>query len=169
MPMAAEGDMMAHEDPAAPAFAEESFFEYHLYTLDRRATVAENETKQMQLLSAASVPLKKTFLLVGQNWWYRGRQGDLGHDLPVGVYLELQNKQAGGLGKPLPAGTDPRLQAGQLGRPAVHRRGRDQAHAQGRDQSTSRSARPSTSSPRGPRPTSRTSRSATSTSRSPSR
>ena len=99
------GNLMAMKSAAPPAFNEEAFFEYHLYTLDRRATVAENETKQMQLLSAVNVPLKKTFLIVGQNWWYRQRQGDLGHDLPVGVYLEFENRQAGGLGKPLPAGT----------------------------------------------------------------
>jgi hypothetical protein len=105
MAMEAAGDVMAMKSAAPPRFNEESFFEYHLYTLDRRATVAENETKQMQLLSAAGVPLKKTFLIVGQNWWYRQRQGDLGHDLPVGVYLEFKNQQAGGLGKPLPAGT----------------------------------------------------------------
>ena len=105
-PMAMEaGDMRVMAAKAAPQFNEESFFEYHLYTLDRRATVAENETKQMQLLSAAAVPLKKTFLIVGQNWWFRQRQGDLGHDLPVGVYLEFENRASGGLGKPLPAGT----------------------------------------------------------------
>jgi len=103
--MEAASDMMATRAKTVQAFAEESFFEYHLYTLDRRATVAENETKQMQLLSAASVPLKKTYLVVGQTWWYRQRQGDLGHDLPVGVYLEFENRQTGGLGKPLPAGT----------------------------------------------------------------
>ena len=104
MPMEAAADI-AMMRQKAPAFAEEAFFEYHLYTLDRRATVAENETKQMQLLSATNVPLKKTFLLVGQNWWYRQPQGDLGQNIPVGVYLELENRQTGGLGKPLPAGT----------------------------------------------------------------
>src|SRR5262245_7881113 len=106
-PMAAmESDMAVKALPVAPPrFAEESFFEYHLYTLDRRATVAENETKQMQLLSASGVPLKKTFLVVGLSWWYRARQGDLGHDIPVGVYLEFKNEAKGDLGKPLPAGT----------------------------------------------------------------
>ena len=90
---------------APPRFAEEAFFEYHLYTLDRRATIRENETKQMRLLSGNGVPLKKTFLLVGQQFWYRSRMGDLGHDLPVGVFLELKNDAASRLGMPLPAGT----------------------------------------------------------------
>ena len=35
---------------AAPAFAEESFFEYHLYSLDRKTTVKDNQTKQISLL-----------------------------------------------------------------------------------------------------------------------
>jgi len=90
---------------AAPKFAEEAFFEYHLYTLDRPATLADNETKQMRLLAGNDVGLKKTFLLVGQPAWWRSRQGDLGHDVPVGVFLELKNAEANHLGTPLPAGT----------------------------------------------------------------
>jgi hypothetical protein len=91
---------------AAPAaFAEEGFDEYHLYTLDRRATLPENVTTQMRLLAAAGVPLKKTFVIVGQPAWYRSRVGDLGRDVPVGVYLEFKNDAASHLGMPLPAGT----------------------------------------------------------------
>lgn len=93
------------KDRAAPAFAEEAFFEYHLYSLDRPATIAENETKQMLLLSASQIGLKKSLLLVGQPYWYRSPQGDLGHDLPVDVFLEFRNDAASHLGKPLPAGT----------------------------------------------------------------
>ena len=44
--------------------------------------------------------LKKTLLLVGQQFWYRSRMGDLGHDLPVGVFLELKNDAASRLGMP---------------------------------------------------------------------
>ncbi|HEU4365773.1 MAG TPA: DUF4139 domain-containing protein, partial [Candidatus Krumholzibacteria bacterium] len=33
-------------------FAEESFFEYHLYALERKATIKDNQTKQISLLSA---------------------------------------------------------------------------------------------------------------------
>lgn len=98
---------MAQERKAAapPRFAEEAFFEYHLYTLDRRATIGENETKQMRLLSGSGIALRKLFLLSGETYWYRSRQGDLGHDLPVGVFLEFKNETANHLGLPLPAGT----------------------------------------------------------------
>jgi hypothetical protein len=88
-----------------PKLAEEEFFEYHLYTLDRKATLAENETKQLRLLTAAAVPLKKSFVVVGQPAWFRSRVGDLGRDLPVGVFLELRNDDASHLGMPLPGGT----------------------------------------------------------------
>jgi len=52
-------EMMA-ADAAAPApMAEEGLLEYHLYTLDRPTTIKENQTKQVSLLSANSVPVKK--------------------------------------------------------------------------------------------------------------
>jgi hypothetical protein len=51
----------------APAMKEENLFEYHLYTLDRPTTIQENQTKQVALLGAASVPVRKEFLLQGQS------------------------------------------------------------------------------------------------------
>ena len=102
-PFAAE--TMALTRRAAPKFTEEEFFEYHLYTLDRRTTLADNETKQMRLLAGNDVPLKKTYLIVGQPAWFRSRLGDLGRDLPVSVFLELKNDAASHLGMALPAGT----------------------------------------------------------------
>src|SRR5437762_2323980 len=45
----------------APAseMAQESLFEYHLYTLQRPTTIADNQTKQVALLSAGGVPVAK--------------------------------------------------------------------------------------------------------------
>ena len=40
---------------AAPMMAEESLFEYHLYSLARPTTLKENQTKQVALLAASSV------------------------------------------------------------------------------------------------------------------
>ena len=37
------------------------FFEYHLYTLGRRTTIRDRETKQLTLLSASHIPAKKLF------------------------------------------------------------------------------------------------------------
>jgi hypothetical protein len=84
--------------------AEESLFEYHLYTLNRPTTVADNQTKQVALLSAEAVPVKKEFLLKGRNYYYRSSYGDLGQKLKVGVYVDFENKERSHLGKPLPKG-----------------------------------------------------------------
>ena len=89
----------------APQFAEESFFEYHLYTLERPTTIKDNQTKQITLLQASSVPLTKRLLLVGQPGWFRGRYGTLSKDQKVAVVLEIKNAKEGGLGIPLPKGT----------------------------------------------------------------
>ncbi|HET9481978.1 MAG TPA: DUF4139 domain-containing protein [Candidatus Polarisedimenticolia bacterium] len=86
------------------AFAEEAFFEYHLYTLDRRATVKDRQTKQIALMEAPGATVRKIFLLAGQPHYYRGQVGQIGVDLRVGVTLELANSRANGLGIPLPAG-----------------------------------------------------------------
>jgi hypothetical protein len=39
--------------------AQEALFEYHLYTLPRPTTLADKQTKQVALLSAAGVPVSK--------------------------------------------------------------------------------------------------------------
>ena len=83
--------------------AEESLFEYHLYTLNRPTTIAENQTKQVALLSAAGVPVTKEFQLRGADYYYRSSYGDIGQKMKVGVFVEFDNK-GGNLGVPLPKG-----------------------------------------------------------------
>lgn len=97
----AKMDMMAAE---APRMAEESLLEYHLYTLDRPTTIAENQTKQVALLSAASVPARKELLLRGADYYYQSSHGELGQKMKVGVFVEFDNKEASRLGMPLPKG-----------------------------------------------------------------
>jgi hypothetical protein len=97
----------ARAEAPAPQFREEGFFEYHLYTLDRPATVKENQTKQMTLLTASAVPVTKRLILRGQrDYFYNTYAPDV--DLPpqkVSVYLEIENAQKNNLGFPLPKGT----------------------------------------------------------------
>jgi len=83
---------------------EESLFEYHLYTLTRPTTIAENQTKQVSLLSASGVPVRKELLLKGSDYYYQSSNGDLGQKLKVGVFVEFDNKEAAQLGMPLPKG-----------------------------------------------------------------
>jgi hypothetical protein len=89
---------------SAPQMAEEGLFEYHLYTLDRPTTLAVNQTKQVALLSAGSVPVRKEYLLQGQSYYYSGSYGDLGQKQKVGVFLEFDNRESSRLGMPLPKG-----------------------------------------------------------------
>jgi hypothetical protein len=82
---------------------EQALFEYHLYTLPRRTTVADNQTKQVELLDAPGVPATKTLELRGQPSYYRSVAADLGTRLKVGTYVTFTN-QGGALGVPLPRG-----------------------------------------------------------------
>jgi hypothetical protein len=94
---------MAAKAADAAGMQQESLFEYHLYTLQRPTTLAENQTKQVALMSANRVPVKKEFLLEGANYYYSGQHGELGQKIKVGVFVEFDNK-GGGLGIPLPRG-----------------------------------------------------------------
>jgi hypothetical protein len=89
---------------AAPQMQEESLFEYHLYTLDRPTTLKENQTKQVALLSASQVPVRKEYLLQGQNYYYQSSYGDLGDRLKVGVFVAFDNRTENRMGMPLPKG-----------------------------------------------------------------
>ncbi|MGH6938255.1 DUF4139 domain-containing protein, partial [Hypericibacter sp.] len=99
-------DMAAAPAPAAEqAMTEEALFEYHLYTLGRPTTIAENQTKQVALLSAASVPVDKEFRFT--NLTARGYTYDIGDQERVNatVYVSFVNNDASHMGMPLPKGT----------------------------------------------------------------
>lgn len=101
--MAMRNKMDMVSEAAAP-MAEESLFEYHLYSLDRPTTISENQTKQVALLSATNVPARKELVLRGADYYYGSSYGDLGQKLKVGVFVEFDNKEAAKLGMPLPKG-----------------------------------------------------------------
>lgn len=98
-----------------PTFAEKSFFEYHMYTMGRRTTIANNETKQLSLLSAAGAKVEKEMIFDGRgqwfrSWWYPGRNGDPGSGYStqngkVSVVLVFKNAKTNHMGMPLPKGT----------------------------------------------------------------
>ncbi len=94
---------MAAKVADAAEMQQESLFEYHLYTLSRPTTLAENQTKQVALMSATRVPVRKEYLLEGANYYYTGQHADLGRKIKVGVFVEFSNKGEG-LGIPLPRG-----------------------------------------------------------------
>jgi hypothetical protein len=96
---------IAAKEAASPQFKEESFFEYHLYTLDRRTTIKDNQTKQMTLLDANQVPIKKLFIFSGLPQYYYYQMNQESQKQKVGVFLELENTKKNNLGIPLPKGT----------------------------------------------------------------
>ncbi|MBU1706516.1 DUF4139 domain-containing protein [bacterium] len=80
-------------EAAAPQFEEKAFFEYHLYTLQRPSTIADNQTKQLSLFPPADVEAKRIY-----EYDYR-RDAER-----VRVSFEFENSQKAGLGMALPAG-----------------------------------------------------------------
>jgi hypothetical protein len=84
---------MAMPMAAAPQFEERGFFEYHIYTLSRPATVADRETKQLSLFPSARASAKKVFTYDGAR-----------DPKKVEVRIEFDNAKDNGLGMALPAG-----------------------------------------------------------------
>jgi hypothetical protein len=114
------GDMMmktAMAEAAAPQMSEEGLFEYHLYTVLRPTTIRDNQTKQVALLNASGVAVKKEFRLQGNPYYYRGQQGDLGQKLKIGVFVEFGNRKKDNLGMPLPKGIVRVYKQDKQGRP----------------------------------------------------
>jgi len=74
-------------------FEEKAFFEYHIYTLQRPATVANNQIKQISLFSPTEAKVNKTYSYDGAR-----------DQKKVRVNLEFENRKKFGLGMPLPKG-----------------------------------------------------------------
>jgi hypothetical protein len=97
-------EMRAAPAPMArQAATQEALMDYHLYSFDRPTSIADNQTKQLALLSAAAIPVQRQYLLAGSEYYYRERYGQIGQKLKPAVFLQFDNK-GGGLGKPLPGG-----------------------------------------------------------------
>lgn len=90
---------------AAANFQQENFSEYHLYSLGRRTSVEDKETKQISLLEGSGIPVEKVFVVNGQNFYYHNAQNP-GYPLKdaVMVFYKFKNEEKSGLGMPLPAG-----------------------------------------------------------------
>lgn len=107
-------DAVMSEAAQAPQFKEAGLFEYHMYTLQRRTDVMNDETKQIELVSANKVNAQKIFVYDGiadqwkywrYNYGYRD-QGSFGQqsNTKVGVYVTFKNSEKNELGIPLPKG-----------------------------------------------------------------
>ena len=97
--------LMGAPRAAEKAMTQEAFSEYHLYTLGRKTTVNNNETKQVSMLGATAVPVQKRYVVDGKAFYYRNAQhpgSPLKDD--VQVFYQFKNEQKAGLGAPMPAG-----------------------------------------------------------------
>jgi hypothetical protein len=98
------GDTVARA-AAEAVMQQEAFSDYHLYTLGRRTTINNSETKQVSMLSGTDVPTHKRYVVNGQSYYYRNAHypGAPLKDV-VQVFYQFRNEQKGGLGMPMPAG-----------------------------------------------------------------
>jgi hypothetical protein len=103
--MRAMQSMVKAANASAP-FQQEAFSEYHLYSLSRRTSILDQESKQISLLNASRFPLQKVYVVNGQSYYYRvaAQPGAPVKD-PVQVFYKFKNEDKAGLGMPLPAGT----------------------------------------------------------------
>lgn len=102
---------------AAPSFAQEELGEYHLYALDRKATLENRRTVQLALLSASGAAVKKRLVFAGTPQWFHAPMGEAGKGLKPDVVLEIENRAANRLGLALPAGRVRVYQADASGAP----------------------------------------------------
>jgi hypothetical protein len=91
---------------AMSEMSQEAFSDYHLYTLGRKTTVNNSETKQVSMLGATAFPVQKRYVVEGQQVYYHNAQhpGAPIKDV-VQVYYQFKNDEKAGLGMPMPAGT----------------------------------------------------------------
>ncbi|MFC2023861.1 DUF4139 domain-containing protein [Chloroflexota bacterium] len=97
---------------AGPAVEEREFFEYHLYEVQRPVTVKEQQTKQIQFVTASDVPSDKFFVYDGSQMRLGGYYRPVddpsygtASSKKVMVMIEFSNNEDAGLGIPLPKGT----------------------------------------------------------------
>jgi hypothetical protein len=100
-----EMDAMRRDVAAAPAMTQEAFSDYHLYTLARKTSINNSETKQVSMLGATAFPVQKRYVVEGQAFYYRNAQhpGAPIKDV-VQVFYQFANEEKTGLGMPMPAG-----------------------------------------------------------------
>jgi len=90
---------------AVEEMVQESFSEYHLYTLERPTSINNQQTKQVSMLGATGFPVTKRYVVNGHTMYYRNAYSP-GAPLrdDVEVFYQFENDEDAGLGMPMPAG-----------------------------------------------------------------
>jgi hypothetical protein len=89
--------------PSAPAFEEETLYDYHLYTMQRPTDLLDNQIKQISLFDAAGLKVSKHYKLRARPHFFRGA-GNLSEKSKVSVSYSFENTEENQLGMALPAG-----------------------------------------------------------------
>jgi hypothetical protein len=92
-------EMVVTAAAAAPKVSQEAVADYHMYTLPRPTTIANNQTKQVAFLSAQSVAAIKVYRFDAPGFQTYQKAAN------VPVRIEFDNSEKAGLGMPLPRGT----------------------------------------------------------------
>ena len=82
---------ICYSERPSPNFVEESFADYHMYSLEHVTTLKNNQSKQINFFNAERVAYRK--------YYEFGRRGDNAE-----IILEFENDINNGLGIPLPKG-----------------------------------------------------------------
>jgi len=100
------GRALERQKGAGEGFQEKSFAEYHLYTLGRPTTLANAQTKQIELIAVERIPVTKRYLLRSPPGAPYAQPAPGGQPQQVAVILEFKNSKEirEGLGIPLPKG-----------------------------------------------------------------
>jgi hypothetical protein len=106
-PSAARGDMYMEKtlNAGASQFVEESLYEYHMYDLQRKTTLKNNEEKQLSLLTSNDIGVVKEYIYDDLSGWYYGGSWSDSSEKKVKVMLNFNNSKENNLGIPLPKGT----------------------------------------------------------------
>lgn len=88
-----EMEMFSAKADMAAGFDQKAFFEYHMYTLPRQTTLANNQIKQISLFEPAATGVEKFYLYEPEK-----------NNKQVTVAVKFTNSEKAGLGMPLPEG-----------------------------------------------------------------
>ena len=96
--------MKEKEMARAPQFKEKTFFEYHIYDLQRKTTIKDRQTKQVSLLEATDANVQKELFVYGIKSYFTRKYREQIPRQPVNVHISFINSKNNNLGMPLPAG-----------------------------------------------------------------
>ena len=89
----------------APAMQEESFLEYHLYTLEEPTTLEDSSQKQVPLIASRRAEATRQLVVESQPYLFQSAQPGPHEPSHARIQLSIANSERNGLGLPLPAGT----------------------------------------------------------------